>query len=541
MRDRLHTHRHAKRLLFAVAILLAAAVGLMKPGPAPAAEVAGALNIVRNATSEFDNYTGGATPSQQAWIRSHYSMIRGYAPYFDRALSWAPPAEVYKDLYAIYPEETSLISRHPEWLLREANGKPLYIPWECNGSSCTQYAGDVGNPEFRHWWIAEAQSEIAQGFEGLFIDDVNMEMRVGNAHGEEVAPYDPRTGAPMTLTNWRRYVAEFTEEIRAALPGVKITHNVIWYVDREDPSVRREMASANVVNLERGVNDSGLTAGGGKYGYESLLSLVEYVHAMGRSVMFSSGMANPKEREYEIASFLLVNNGADSLCAAYQADPDNWWSGYEMNLGGATSGRHRWNGLQRRDFADGMVLAAEPGVRSTTVQLGGTYQEVGGGTVSQVTLSAHEGVILIGADSAGAPASQPEVQEGTSVETPSPIEKPAEIKTPSTGGHHGGGSSSGPGGSSNGGSTGAEKPAAVEVSGQISTGDQGTVVIAVERHGANGWHKARKVKVHTDRRGHFKKRISGLGSGHYRVDGRIAGRRTRGRAVVRRHRRFSIG
>ena len=148
--------------------------------------------------------------------------MRGYAPFFNRALDWAPPAHLYRDLYAIYRDRAAdrrLLVRHPSWVLRDSLGRPLYIPWGCSAGSCPQYAADIGNPRWRAHWIAEARERFRRGYSGIFIDDVNMLMRVANGSGAFVRPFDPRTLAPMTDADWRRYVAEFTDQIEAALPG----------------------------------------------------------------------------------------------------------------------------------------------------------------------------------------------------------------------------------------------------------------------------------------------------------------------------------
>ena len=525
-----HLSAAARRVLFAAVpiLLLSGALELVAPGTASAGET-GKINVVRNATSEFDRYTGGASAAEQEWIRNHYSAIRGYAPYFDRALSWAPPAEFYKDLYAIYSDERTFVSQHPSWILRDSGGSPLYIPWDCNGSTCSQYAGDIGNPEFRRWWIGEAEALIAKGYSGVFIDDVNMKMQVGNARGELVHPLDPRTGTAMTEVDWQRYVAEFTEEIRAALSGVKITHNALWWMG-EGSYARREVESADVVNLERGVNDSGIVGGGGRYGFETFLSYIDWVHGLGRSVMFGSYISSSREGEYEVASYLLATNGTDSLCANYRADPDEWWPGWESNLGEASGPRYRWNGLQRRDFSNGTVLVAEPGSPARTVSLGSQYRRIDGSTVEQVTLGADEGVVLSftgGDQGVPPPAAEPPPggSEGSSSGSPDDGNSPA-------GGAQGGAEEAPPAGAGE---------SSVQVTGQITSGGSRGVVIEVQRKVGRRWKKVRNVRAKADRRGHFEKRIKRLRRGRYRVRGELAGWRSRGRAVVRRHRRFFIG
>jgi Hypothetical glycosyl hydrolase family 15 len=109
--------------------------------------------------------------------------MRGYTPYFDQALGWAPPTQFYRDLYAIYnnPAGSQLISEHPDWVLRDASGNKLYVQYGCSGGTCPQYAGDIGNPAFRSHWINQAAQGMAKGYRGVF--DVNLGFKVSSAPG----------------------------------------------------------------------------------------------------------------------------------------------------------------------------------------------------------------------------------------------------------------------------------------------------------------------------------------------------------------------
>src|SRR5688500_10113042 len=102
------------------------------------------------------------------------------------------------------------------FVLRDEGGRRLYIPWGCSGGRCPQWAGDIGDPAFRAAWIAEAREQLAAGYAGLYVDDVNMLPQVSDGRGRLVAPIDPRTGEPMRLEDWRRYMASFMEEVREA-------------------------------------------------------------------------------------------------------------------------------------------------------------------------------------------------------------------------------------------------------------------------------------------------------------------------------------
>jgi hypothetical protein len=383
--------RSWRRALVAVAGLASAAYALgVFPVPSP-----GRVLFVKVANSRFDRYTEQPSVGTQVWMRMKYWRLVGYSPYFDSRLSWFPNAWVYKDLYAIYTDG-ALAAEHPEWILRDATGAKLYIPYACSGGTCTQYAGDVGDAGFRAHWIADARATLAAGYRGLYVDDVNLLMaRVGDGTGRPVVPLDGRTGAPMTEADWRRYMAEFCEAIRAAFPTAEIVHNVIWYAPRDDPSVARELQSATLVNLERGVNDSGIRGGTGTYGFETFLSLVDWLHARDRNVIFDAGGKSDADREYGLAAYLLVSDGHDGIGNDPGGTPDDWWSGYDVILGAPSKARYSWQNVIRRDFERGIVLVNQPGAASRALELDATYLDLRGTERTRITLGAAEGAVLL--------------------------------------------------------------------------------------------------------------------------------------------------
>ena len=83
----------------------------------------------------------------------------------------------------------------------------------------------------------------------------------------------------MTLEDWRRYFAEFMEEIRAAFPEAELGHNSIWYAgELENEFIQRQIAAADYFNFERGATDGGLRSGSGRFGFETFLRTVDFVH-----------------------------------------------------------------------------------------------------------------------------------------------------------------------------------------------------------------------------------------------------------------------
>jgi hypothetical protein len=377
-----------------LALALAVGISTAVMGDAWAAGP-GTVRFAKAATTNFDPYTRDPTPAQQQWMRTHYWRMRAYSPYFDSRLWWFPNAWVYKDLYAIYRDEP-LAEARPDWILRDAVGNRLYIPFECSGGVCTQYAGDIGNPGFRARWIQMARDTLSKGYVGLFVDDVNMDRsRVSNGDGVPVVPRDPRTGAAMTNADWRRYMAEFTEEIRRAFPAHEIIHNALWFFGHDDPFIQRQTRSADYINIERVVNDPALEGGDGEHGFDRLLDHIDWLHDEGKGVVFDTGAETPKDREYGLAAYFLLDAGRDTLGNGPASSPDDWWCGYDMYLGAPLGSRYSWNGVLRRDFERGFVLVNPPGAPVRTLTLADPVIDIlTCGRPTSVTLGPAEGVVL---------------------------------------------------------------------------------------------------------------------------------------------------
>src|ERR1700704_4866369 len=175
----------------------------------------GMVHFLGGSNQAFDRFTSGLDPSYGAFLRRHMWRMVVYSPYFDDKTRWYPNGWAYTDAYAIY-RESALASQHPEWILRDQAGRPLFIPFACSRGGCPQYAADISNPAFRRQWIDRARASMAHGYRGLFIDDVNMAMRVGDGEERPVGPIDGATGRPMRDGAWRGYMAQFMEEVRAA-------------------------------------------------------------------------------------------------------------------------------------------------------------------------------------------------------------------------------------------------------------------------------------------------------------------------------------
>jgi hypothetical protein len=379
----------------AVAAIALGGCGSGHPDRPRASGAAGDVRFVKRTDRAFDRYTDRPTAAFRRWMRGHLWRAVVYTPYFDRRTRWYPGGWVYRDLYAI-GRGSALARRRPEWILRDARGRRLYIPWGCAGGTCPQYAGDVTDPAFRRSFVASVRRQVARGYRGVWLDDVNLERRVSDGDGSEVAPVDRSTGRPLSARAWRRAVARFAEEVRRALPRAEIVHNAIWFAAPRrgrDPFVRRQIAAADYVNLERGVNDAGLRGGDGRWSLRAFLRHVDRIHAEGRAVVLDGFDDSPTGREYALAAYLLVSGGRDGIGLAAMT-PRTWWRGFDVALGAPFGRRTAWQGLLRRDFAGGTVLLNPPESPARTVRPPAGLVDLEGRPATEITLGAARGAVL---------------------------------------------------------------------------------------------------------------------------------------------------
>jgi hypothetical protein len=383
---------YRKRLILSTAVsILLAVLGASNSFADPAA--AGRAQFMRSADSTFDAFTKSPATAQQAWMKAHYWRMRAYSPYFDSRLAWSPKAWVYLNAYAIYVGG-AVARDHPDWILRDAAGNKLYIPFGCKNGTCPQYAGDIGNPAFRTWWTSQARARLALGYSGIYVDDVNLYRRVGNGAGQAVDPIDPRTHTVLSEAVWQRYMADHMAAVRAAFPTTEIVHNVIWYAGETTSDQLRQLRSADFINLERGVNDAGLTGGTGKFSLQRLLAFADHRHAEGHGVVFEGRATTDAGRLYNLAAYLLVSSGHDGIGNASGGTPTDWWGGYDVDLGAPLGARYLANGVIRRDFERGVALVNEPGAPTRTVTLPAGARDVTGTARTRVTLPAASGAVF---------------------------------------------------------------------------------------------------------------------------------------------------
>ncbi len=389
--------------------LLFTSVGAAQAAPEDSGNP-GKVRFVKRMDSGFDPFI--ATNANSAWINQKFWRMEVFDPHFVNvgAVSWYTKGWAYFNSHGFWPDDASRL----QWGLKSPSGELAYINWGCEDGACDRRAGDITNPDFRKNYVDELKLLMTRGYIGAWIDDVNMNLDLTNRAGAPIQVYSPSLGRVMTSEDWRKAMATFMEEIRAAIPNKELLHNSPWGAGRDwtsgsnyanwFPEIDRQIKAADYINREGGfASDGGLRGGNAEWSIRAVHRYADKVHANGAGIIIDDFVPSAVGREYTLANYLLVSNGRDGVGEMSQT-PQNWWSGWEADLGQASGPRYEWQGLIRRDFAGGMALVREPEASTTgAIPLPAPMKKLDGTTVSTVTLSASQGIVLKTATQVAAP------------------------------------------------------------------------------------------------------------------------------------------
>ena len=163
-----------------------------------------------------------------------------------------------------------------------------------------------------------------------------------------------------------------------------------------DPDVTRALRDVNMLCVEFGVGPTSGIASGQEYG--EFMQYADSLHAKGIDLTLTGDRFNNDvpTMEYNLATYFLLNNGHDYVTGSDQT-PENWWSGFDANLGNALTQRRRLpSGVWTRRFSHGVVYTVEPGAPAQTITLDRTMRSAEWGEVQSVTLAGGQGAVLVG-------------------------------------------------------------------------------------------------------------------------------------------------
>lgn len=277
--------------------------------------------------SAWDKYTI-TTPAWKEWMMSRPEMVMGWAPYQQPNIGVYKSVIIYLDTYAIYNNTpaaaTDVAVLHPDWILHDNAGNPLFIPWGGANGTFPQFAGDLTNPAFRANQIAAITSLMKTGYQGVFLDDMNMSLDVCNQAGVATVPsgYNEQVWAASFVT--------FAEEVRAAFPKATIIHNAVWFDAAPQDLIDRQIKACNYYNMERGYGDPNLNS----YTIAQQLEFVQHIHSLGTNVIQEEYSQNPIAPGtftlQDKINFFILGYKAGDLMTVNDLFPDDTGNGWAL-------------------------------------------------------------------------------------------------------------------------------------------------------------------------------------------------------------------
>ena len=238
-----------------------------------------------------------------------------------------------------------------------------------------------------------SSAAIADGFDGVFLDDANASLRWVISGGEAACVMYP------TTASWQAAVESFLTNVAPQLhqAGLLVVANI------GGSTLTRGLWKAWNGPIDGAMEESFTNGGAGrdslangqwpaKLGH-SLWSEGNGKIALDHAVTRTRGGAR-----YGLATMLLVAGGENLYSASKGYVHEVRWPEYTTtNALGRPLGRYRVlrNGVYRRDFTHGVVLVNPHAKGARVVRLGATYRGSGLGSTRVVTLKPTTGVVLV--------------------------------------------------------------------------------------------------------------------------------------------------
>jgi hypothetical protein len=266
------------------------------------------------------------------------------------------------------------------------------------------WAMDVGDPAYQQRWYEKVAAELeSQGWDGVFLDDVNPTMKY-HYDVTEVAKYPSDAAYTAAMRSALAYVGPRIQ----ARGKLAIANFATWV---EYPSTCNEWLSYVSGGLDEMFAKWGRNTG---EGYRSegqwtrQLEEVKYAASQGKQFMaFTQGSSGETQAaRFGYGTVLLGTSGTASYAFTPNYASETWMPEYDYDLGAPTGSETRdSNGVHRRSFERGLVLVNPTG-SSQSVSFGGTYSGSGLSNATGATMEAHCAMIHP-APAAPAPAPAP--------------------------------------------------------------------------------------------------------------------------------------
>ena len=294
---------------------------------------------------------------------------------------------------------------HPDWILRDKQGKP--VPSRFSGT------GMMINPASEDWrdYLAQQAYKVLheKGYDGIMADEVMMAGRLPR----DFEGINPQTGEPYTSEQYRgnQYKTVRAVKDRIGPDKLLIANNVKRGSGYFQEKAYRFLEACDGVVAEgfRGLAEWPLDRYLDEREWVDNIEMLLDIQTRGKiiiaAVKFRTQAIGSESQlqQYDLFMYttFLMGMGESSYYSSTASDPtgspDHLRLHYdyrEIDLGKPLSRYQKSGSHYEREFEEGRVIV-NPTESPATVYLGGDFRTLEGETVSEVTLDAHTGTILL--------------------------------------------------------------------------------------------------------------------------------------------------
>jgi hypothetical protein len=354
--------------------------------------------------------SGSLSSTQISFIATHFTLLEVSFTIDSSSLqaikTQDPNMKIigYKDLLGehTYDEDWAEVNSHENWFVHDASGsRIMQMQWGW-------YLMDVGSAGWRQHWVSYVNSRINNAqYDGILADDVWDTMASWYlASFNKVVPNS-------VISRWRTDTIGMLQYIRANLLSSKIL-----IVNSDEWSTNDYLNVADGQCIEGYVHASWDSAT--SYGRPSIDVLARKC-VTGKIVWATSGIDGGTATQTQIdamlkycyASFLVGMDGSNAYWSWTSTGGAIYYELYgafqpimDTNIGQPTGAYYSSQNVYMRDFTGGKVLF-NPSTSSYTVNLGQTYTDLAGNSVTSLTMNPHTGGVLVSVSGGGAVPSPP--------------------------------------------------------------------------------------------------------------------------------------
>jgi hypothetical protein len=327
-------------------------------------------------------------------------------------------------------------ANHPDWIV-----------YKCDRTTPAAYPGidpnvepplDFTNPAVRAYQWSVVDAALKAGYGGVAWDDftfTNFESRCGVYRDGSWTPlgYQPQgQGDPKLISDMVAWARDMYTRVHTAFPDRRMSINSAVTLSGID--ALKQVAPY----LDNNFDEGGFTFFGARRladgEWQQEVDWMEYLNSLGKAHVLDEIFPCPNDAavssddiEWALSNYLLTR---DSQSYTYIYGGTGGYGSfvdrpvYHAPVGHPVSGRFQIDGLQLRDYSNGLAIVNPSSTSTIAVTLGDGYSDLSGQSVTSITLPPVSGAVLLGPS-----ATVPSVRV---VEPPAPASAPIPNGLPTT-------------------------------------------------------------------------------------------------------------